>query len=247
MTKRRLHSGVSWAGACLTGERATVLWATVPVYAMEPCWEGAEGVLAALGLHSTRAGRCLGGRSSFAAEERTSTSDSEPDEWRMRGRRLFACVGVRWAVGEASCGGGGEGGGGCDCGCGGAWRAREPGVLVCGIHSSDRSSSHGWVELAMAVSGAGEGAGGRADSEAGAAHTGERAGAVGGRGGGCRDGGGGVGVSVGVVVFFGCGGGVEVVLCGVGGQRVDLSLWLEQHHTAHDRDLLAACARAIGH
>jgi len=116
----------------------------VPLPTTEPGWDGGEepceacgasrgaegAVLAALGLHSARARRCLGGRRSLAAE-RTSTSGSEPDEWRMRGRRLFAWAGVRWA-----------------------------GVLACGIHSSDRSSSHGWVVLlAMAVSSAEAGGG----------------------------------------------------------------------------------------
>jgi hypothetical protein len=96
----------------------------------------AGAILLSLRLRSARAARVFGGRSSFAMLL-VWISDSEPDDWRIRGRRLRAFGGTLWdacaAVGLSGL------------------RATVPGT-ACGIHSSLRSSSHGWVVLAMVVS-----------------------------------------------------------------------------------------------
>lgn len=98
-------------------------------------------MLASLGLRSARALRCFGGRNSFAML-RTWISEKEPEDCRMRGSRLLDFGGTLCEVCGVFC-----------VGCAGDSGARTgvPGLLVWGIHSSDRSSSHGCVVLAMAV------------------------------------------------------------------------------------------------
>lgn len=83
-----------------------------------------------LRLRSIKAFLCFGGRN-LGAMLRAWISEKEPDDCLNRGRRLRAFGGTLCAI----------------CACA-ASRAIESGE-GCGIHSSERSSSHGWVVLAM--------------------------------------------------------------------------------------------------
>lgn len=93
--------------------------------------DGAGGALMSLRLRSRRALLCLGGRSSLAML-RTWISEKEPEDCRMRGRRLRAFADALWGVFVAA----------------GLWALR---AIVAGeswtTHSSERSSSHGCVVL----------------------------------------------------------------------------------------------------
>lgn len=100
-------------------------------------WDASENAsvlaLTSLRLRSASALLCLGGRNSFAML-RTWISEKEPEDCLMRGRRLRAFAGTLCddcvAAGDSEV------------------RADASGV-ACGIHSSERSSSHGCVMLAM--------------------------------------------------------------------------------------------------
>lgn len=137
---------------------ATVWWATVPLCTSE-AWdsekEGGEAARAGAGagasgdvaggawlrlvllglLRSSSMLLCLGGRNSRPMP-RPCVSERGAGDGRRRGRRLFVFEGTLC----------GFGGGAGVCGL----RATGSGVS-CGTHSSERSSSQGCVELAMAV------------------------------------------------------------------------------------------------
>lgn len=98
------------------------------------CGDEVAGTPKSLRLRSWPAPRCFGGRSSFAML-RTWISEKEPEDWRMRGRRLRALPAL-WLAWEAA--GLSE------------LRTTESGE-GCITHSSDRSSSHGCVLLAIVV------------------------------------------------------------------------------------------------
>ena len=98
------------------------------------CGDEVAGMSRSLRLRSWPWPRCFGGRSSFAML-RTWMSEKEPEDWRMRGRRLraFPALWLAWEMAGLS-----------------VLRASVSGE-GCVTHSSDRSSSHGCVVLAIVV------------------------------------------------------------------------------------------------